>query len=437
MKFQSWVLALASSAICLMAAAQGSQPVAADFIVALVNSEPITNAELGLAIQRTTEQYKSQGRVVPATNTLRQEVLEGLINDRAQLQVAAQTGIRVDEDTLNQAEQTVARQNQVELPELRKGLARSGVSYAAFRAQLQEQILLQRLRERDVDSRVRLSDQEVDRYLQELRSTESDPYAQDINLAQLLIAVPEKATAEQAAMLYRQAQDLLGRLRAGESFEALVSQFSAADRITGGLMGLRRAYRYPVSFVQATQNVPVGGYSEIVRSGAGLHILKVVARNAPATLVRTVVQTRARHILLRTSTALTQDAAIARLQDYRQRIVAGRSSFESVAQQYSQDGAAAQGGDLGWSNPGMFVPEFEEVMNRLPEGEVSTPVVSRFGVHLIQVQDRRRVELNPTELREQARAQLRQIRVEEAYQTWARDIRERAFVEIRDPAGTP
>jgi peptidyl-prolyl cis-trans isomerase SurA len=232
--------------------------------------------------------------------------------------------------------------------------------------------------------------------------------------------------------LFLKAKKVLERIRSGEDFVRVMQEVSAADRANGGQLGLRRADRYPPSFVEATQKLEIGGVSEIVRSGAGFHILKVVEKRAPTKLVKVVVQTRAQHILLRVGPQLTQAAALAQLAEYKKRILSGATTFAALAREHSQDGSAAQGGDLGWANPGMFVPEFEEVMNQLAEGEIGNPLVSRFGVHLIQVAERRRVDLSPRDLREMARDQLRETRYKEAYATWAQDIRERAFVDMRD-----
>jgi peptidyl-prolyl cis-trans isomerase SurA len=419
--------------LCLGAtAARAQSPLQADFIVAVVNSEPITNSEVRSQMRRIAEQMVQQNQKVPPTEELQRTVLERLINDRAQLQFARETGIRIDDAAVDQAEQSVASQNQIDVAELRRRVAKDGVDAASFRAQLRDQLTLTRLHEREVESRVRVTDQEVDRFIQERQANNADPFAQEINLAQLLVAVPEKASGEQAAALFLQAQRILDRIRAGEDFDRLVQTLSAADRNNGGQLGLRRADRYPPSFVQATQSLPVGAVAEIVRSGAGFHILKVVERRAPSTLVQTVVQSRARHILLRTSPQLTQSAAQSRLTEYKQRIQSGKADFQGLAREFSQDGSAQQGGDLGWVSPGAFVPEFEEAMNRLNEGEISNPVVSRFGVHLIQLVERRRVDMNPRELREAVRNRVRETKVDEAYATWARDLRERAFVEMRE-----
>jgi len=433
MNLRLWALALACISGIGGAAAQVQASRQADFIVAVVNSEPITNSEVRAQVQRVSAQITQQGQKLPSPEELRRDALERLINERAQLQMARETGIRVDDAAVDQAEQMVASQSQIDVAELRKRVVKEGTDLATFRTQLRERVLISRLHERDIESRVRVTDQDIDRYLQEQQASNTDPFAQEINLAQLLVAVPEKASSEQAALLYQQAQKVLNRIRAGEDFGTLVKELSAADRNNGGQLGLRRADRYPPSFVLATQKLGVGGVSDIVRSGAGFHILKVVDRRAPAVLVRTVVQSRARHILLRTGPELTSAQAQARLADYKQRILSGKADFQKLAREYSQDGSAQQGGDLGWVSQGTFVPEFEEAMNRLNEGEISNPVVSRFGVHLIQLAERRRVDLSPQELRQMVGNQLRETKYAEAYAVWARDVRERAYVEMRDP----
>ncbi len=433
MKSRFWTLALAASVALSALPALAQKTQSADFVVAVVNSEPITNSEVQAAVQRVTEQIKAQRQTPPSNEELRKGVLERLISDRAQLQLAAEVGIRIDDAAVDLAEQNLARQNQMEVDAFRQRMAKDGIPAATFRMQLRDQLTLSRLREREVDARVRISDQDVEKALAEQQATNTDPYAQEINLAQLLIAVPEKADEKLVSQLQAQAQALLVRIRSGEDFATLVKQHSDADRSKGGEFGLRRADRYPPSFVQATHSVAVGAVSELVRSGAGFHILKVLERRAPSALAKSVVQSHANHILLRTGPELTQAAALTKLGDVRQRIVSGKTDFASAAREFSQDGSAPQGGDLGWASPGMFVPEFEDAMNRLVDGQVSNPVVSRFGVHLIQLVERRHVDLSPRDVREQVRNQLREAKLDEAYATWTRDIRERAYVELREP----
>jgi peptidyl-prolyl cis-trans isomerase SurA len=433
MKLRMWASALACAAALVAPAAQGQTAQSVDYIEALVNSEPITHQELLQEIKRVSQQATQQGKTLPGDAELRKLVLERMVNDRAQLQLARDTGIRIDTAAIERAEQTVAEQNSVDVASLYQRLAKDGVTKDAFRKGLQDQLTLQRLHERDVEASIRVSDVDVDRAIQEQLASNPDPLSFDINLAQILVAVPEKSSPDQAAAIYQQAQKVLGRLRAGESFEHLVGEVSAASRSNGGQLGLRRADRYPTIFVQATQNLKVGEVSDIVRSGAGFHILKVIEKNAPTQLVQTVVQSHPRHILLRTGPQLSQSQALAKLTEVRKQITSGKLDFAQAARSLSQDVTAEQGGDLGWISPGMFVPEFEEVMNKLKEGEISQPTVSRFGVHLIQLEQRRRAELSPQQVREAVRGQLRRARYDDAYRTWAQDVRGRAYVEFREP----
>ena len=432
MKFRMGAQALAVAILLLTLPVQAQKTESADYVVAVVNSEPITNSEVRAAVLRVSNQLKSAAQALPPADELRQGVLERLISDRAQLQLAAESGIVIDEAALDLAEQNLARQNQLDVAGLHQRMAKEGLSAQVLRKQLREQLTLSRLREREVDARVRITDQDVDRVMAEQRAANTDPLAQEINLAQLLVAVPEKADAGLVAQLQAKAQALLQRVRAGEDFASLVRAHSDSDRSKAGEFGLRRADRYAPAFVQATQGLAVGAVSDLVRTGAGFHILKVLERRVPSSLGKSIQQSRARHILLRTGPELSAFAASTKLAAIRQTIVSGKTDFASAARDHSQDGSAAQGGDLGWASPGMFVPEFEGAMNLLKEGEISQPVVSRFGVHLIQLSERRRMELSVREVRELVRSQLREAKLDEAYANWARDLRERAYVELRE-----
>ncbi len=406
----------------------------ADFVVALVNSEPITNSELQTEVKRALQQLSQQRRPLPDKNELTRQVLERLIGDRIQLQLANQSGIRIDDAAVDLAELNIARQSQLGVAELRRQLLADGVSASQFRAQLREQLTLTRLRERELDPRVRVTELDIDQYLREAQSN-SDPATRQISLAQILVAVPDGASDAQVATLQARAEALLSRVRAGEDFNNLARAASdAPDRSNGGQLGLRTADRYPTLFVDATRALAVGEVSALVRSGAGFHLLKVMERqdaNLPPTAV---TQTRSRHILLRPSAQLSEAAARDRLLAYRAQIQAGQADFAALARQHSQDGSAAQGGDLGWTSPGMFVPEFEQLMNRLAPGQVGEPLVSRFGVHLIEVLERRRVETSQREQREAVRGLLREKKLDEAYLLWAQDQRSRAYVELRELA---
>ena len=433
MTFRIWKPVFCALTVALAALAQAQPAQQADYIVAVVNSDPITESEVRSEVARVRQEYAQQPQALPAPDELRKMVLERLIGERAQLQVARETGIRVDDVNIDQAEQAVARQNQIDVPELRRRLAKDGIPLSRFREQLRDQFLLTRLREREVEGRLRITDQDIDRALAEEQAKASDPMALEVNLAQILISVPEKASPDVRAARMELAKKTLERVRAGTGFEAVAVEVSAADASNGGQLGLRRGDRYPPLFLEATLRLPVGGISDIVRTDAGFHILKVVERKAPTPPSRAIVQTRARHILLRPSAQLNAKDATARLAELKKKIESGAAAFETMAKENSQDGSAAQGGDLGWAAPGLFVPEFEEVMNRLAEGKISEPFASRYGLHILQVVERKRVELTQAEVREQVRAKLRDSRYEEAFANWARDIRGRAFVEMREP----
>lgn len=405
----------------------------ADFIVAVVNSEPITNNEVRARVVRFEQQQSQRGGAMPSRADLMQQVLERLISERAQVQVARDNGIKIDEPALNTAVQNVARQNQLTVDELRKRLEADGISYSQFRSGIQDEMLLGRVREREVERRVNISESDLDQFIAELKGNPAGGEV-EINLAQILIAVPESASPEQVQVLQTRADTAAQRARAGEDFAALARRLSQApDSANGGQMGLRPADRYPGLFIEATQATAVGGIAGPVRSGAGFHILKVVEKKQQSALPVSVAQTRARHILLRVNAQLSETAARTRLVELRRRILAREISFEAAAKEFSQDGSAPEGGDLGWANAGQFVPEFEEVMNSLAPNALSEPVVTRFGVHLIAVQERRQADISPKEQRELARASLREKKSEEAFVVWAQEVRGRAYVELRDP----
>jgi len=405
-----------------------------DYIVAVVNSEPITNNEVQNLKLRLEKQLQP-GTVAPSTQVLTQQALDQLINEKAQLQQARDNGIRIDDTEVDQTELNIARQNQVSKEELYKRIVSEGLSVSAFREQLRNQLMISRLRERDVDNRARISDTDIAQFLQSQlagKPVASSPV--DINLAMILIAVPENSSEQEAAELKVKAQQIVQRAKRGESFAALAQAFSQAlDKgANGGEMGLRSADRYPTLFIDSTQNLNKGEVSEPVRSGAGFHILKVLDKKQSEMSSTLILQTRARHILLRTGSELSEAAARNRLVTYKQRVQTG-TDFADLARQFSQDGSASSGGDLGWASPGQFVPEFEEVMARLQPGQISDPLISRFGAHLIQVMERREVSLSVREQREMVRTQLREKKIEELYAAWVEELRGRAYVELRDP----
>jgi peptidyl-prolyl cis-trans isomerase SurA len=449
--FIPWLAGLAL-ALALPAAAQGlragplagsrpapraadTSPRSADYIVAIVNSEPITNNEVRSRMLRFEQQLAQQGQPLPSRAEFTRQVLERLISEKAQLQLARESGIKVEDSTVDQAEQNVARQNHIDVSELRRRLAGEGLDLSQFREDLRNQLLLTRLRERELEPRVKVSDLEVDQYLRQQQQGGNGAAAQEINLAHILVTVPENATPAQIANLRAKAQRAQERARAGEDFARLAREFSDSrdTAASGGQLGLRTADRYPPLFVQAVQSLPEGGVSELVRSGAGFHVLKVIEKRRGSVAGTRVVQSHARHILLRPNAQLSESAARQRLADFKRRIEAGQADFATLAREFSQDASAANGGDLGWANPGLFVPEFEEAMNSLSPGKIAEPLTSRFGVHLIQLLERREATLSQREQREIARNLVREKKLDEAYAQWAQDVRGRAYVEVREP----
>lgn len=407
---------------------------AADYIVAVVNSEPITNHQVRQEAQRLARQLSQAQQAVPDGREIASMALERLINERAQLQLARETGIRIDDAAVDDAELNIARQNQLDLPEMHKRLAADGIDRRQFRSQLRDQLMLVRVRERDINQRVRVTELEIDQYLREQQRKQTSA-PQELHIAHVLLGLPDNPTEAQVTAAETRARQVLDRARAGEDFSALARALSnAPDAGNGGQLGLRPADRYPTLFVDAVKDLGIGSMV-IVRSGAGVHVLKLLEKRAPGMPTNTVDQTLASHILLRLSPQLNEAAARQKLTEMRARILSGQADFATLAKEHSQDGSAAQGGELGWAAPGQFVPEFEEVMNTLAPGQISDPVVSRFGVHLITVKQRRNVPLSQREQREAIRGLLREKKADEVFTNWAQDLRARAYVEMREPPG--
>lgn len=426
-------LALLSLALAagLPAHAQRSAPRTADYIVAIVNQELVTAAEVQQRINQVRENARRNNTQLPGEDELRREVLEALIDERVIVTHARDSGMRLDDAELERAMANVAAQNQLTPQQLRERLRREGIDYARFRKNIRDQLLVERTREREVQGRIRISDTEIDAWLDKQRAAAGS--ATEYNLAQVLVVVPENAPANVVEERRARAEAALDRLRKGEAFDAVAREISEdTNRAKGGEIGSRPASQLPDIFVNAVRSVKPGEFTPtLLRSSAGFHVLKVLSRTETGAF--TVTQTRSRHVLLRPSAQLSQEAAIRRLQEFKRQIAAGTRTFEQIARDNSEDGSAAQGGDLGWVSPGNFVPEFEEAMNALAINGLSDPVVSRFGVHLIQVMERRKVALDAKQQREQARNALREQKFDDAYAEWVRELRSRAYVELREP----
>ncbi|MDE2401288.1 MAG: peptidylprolyl isomerase [Burkholderiales bacterium] len=400
----------------------------ADYIVAVVNQEIITHQDVDKRVRRIIETARP-GTQLPSGEALRQQVLDALVDEKVQLSYAKSMGMEVSEADLDTAVETIAAQNQITLAELKERMRVDGLDYQRYRASLREQIMLERIRSREVNPRIQISDADIDAFYAEgAKGLGETSY----NIAHILIRVPDNATPELVKVLQAKAQDLQQRASRGENFAALAKANSADTntRDTGGSFGMRDGRRLPELFTDAVKDLAVGKVAPVVRSGAGFHVVKLIERENAAKA--TYTQQRARHILIRTTPKLDTQTALARMQDIRRQLLGGQASFAQLARQFSDDGSATHGGDLGWAAPGQFVPEFEKALLALQPGQISEPVVTRFGVHLIQLVERREIELTEQQKREAARSVLREQRFEAAYEDWARELRAAAWVEMRD-----
>ena len=402
-----------------------------DYIVAVVNQELVTASEVQQRLARVRDEAARNKQALPPLAALRKQVLDTLVDERVLVTNARETGSRVDEPEIDRAVLNVATQNQMTMPQLRERLRQEGIPFAKFRDNIRDQIMVERVREREVVSRIRITDAEIDELIEKRRSA-SGTSAQ-VNVAQILVTVPEGAADGVIAERRGRAEAALNRVRAGEDFAVVAREISEdSNRSQGGEIGMRPVDRLPDLFARATQGLKPGEVApELIRSGAGFHVLKLVDRRESGAF--TVDQSRARHILLRPSAELSAEAAARRLMQFKRDILSRTRTFEQLARDNSEDGSAAQGGDLGWTAPGSFVPEFEEAMTALPVGGISDPVTTRFGLHLIQVVDRRQTTVDIRQLREQARNILREQKFEAAFAEWMRDLRGRAYIEYRDP----
>ncbi|MBM3345891.1 MAG: molecular chaperone SurA [Betaproteobacteria bacterium] len=399
-----------------------------DRIIAVVNQDVITRFELSERLQRVTRELEQRNTPLPPRDVLERQVLERLIVERAQLQRAAEIGLRVDDEQLDVTVTRVAESNNMTPAQLRQALERDNVPMQKFREELRNEIVLSRLREREVDNRISISENEVDLYLAE--QSEGRETASEFDLSHILIRVPEQATPEQLDRQRARAEEVVKRARGGDDFAQLSASFSdAAEAMAGGELGWRPRDRIPDLYFDALSKLAPGQVSDVLRSPAGFHVFRLNnMRGSGSPLM--IEQTRARHILLRVGEAQSEAEARRKLENLRERIVNG-VDFGEMAKLNSDDGSAGAGGALGWLYPGDTVPEFERAMNDLKVGELSQPVRSPFGLHLIQVQERQIADMSTERRRLEARKALREKKSEEAFQEWVRQLRDRAYVELR------
>ena len=400
----------------------------ADRIVAVVNDEIVTLRELEERIRIVTGQLRRQNVPLPPDDVLQTQVLERVIVDRAQVQFARENAIRIDDVQLDRAVARIAEENRMSAVQFRDVLEKDGIPFNRFREDIRTEILINRLRQSEVDGRVVISEGEIDNFLAQNKPSDT---AQELNLGHILVRVPENASPEQIEARRKRAQEALAQIKGGADFAQVSVSFSEApEALTGGALGFRAQEKLPQLFVDAIAGLPKGGVSEPVKSANGFHILKLIdQRGAGAAPV--VKQTRVRHILIRPTELVSQDQARRRLVELRDRIVNKAATFEDLARQNSADGSKDKGGDLGVIYPGDTVPEFERAMDELKPGEISQPVQTQFGWHLIEVIERSSAELSVDRQRKAAREALRERKVDEAYQEWLRQLRDRTFVEYR------
>jgi peptidyl-prolyl cis-trans isomerase SurA len=427
------LLALAAAA----ASAQSSPPVpsaapprvvAIDRVIAVVNDEAITQYELDDARRIVVQQLKQQNVQQPAADVLDKQVLERLITERALLQHAKDSGIKVDDTQVERAIQRIAEDNKLTLDGLRQALAKEGVAYVRYREDVRSEIVMQRLREREVDARITVSDAEVENYLATIKAQSGGEA--EYRLAHILVLVPEQANAEQIEAKRRRAEEALKNIREGTDFGQVAAGFSdASDALSGGNLGWRPGARLPTVFAETVRGMKAGDVSPVLRSAAGFHIVKLIerrSRNEPAL----VDQTHVRHILIRVNEITSEAEGKAKIDRLKDRLDGG-AKFEDMAKLNSEDASSAKGGDLGWLGPDDVVPAFEQAMSKLTVNQVSAPVRTPFGWHLIEVLGRRKQDVSADRERMQAQLAIRQRKSDEAFQDWVRQTRDRAYVEVR------
>ena len=402
--------------------------VLADRIVALVNSEVITQYELNERVERAVGELRARGTPLPAANELQRQVLERMVTDRVQLQFAKETGLRIDDLTVDNAIGRIAENNKLALSDFRKLLERDGVMFDRFREEVRNEIIIARLRERDVDNKITVAESEIENYL--ANQQQDSKVANEFYFSHILVRVPEQAGPEQLERQRARAQEVVQKLNSGGDFAQLAATYSdAPDALKGGDMGWRNRDRLPELFADALAKLKPGEVGEVLRSPAGFHILKLVDRRGAGGPVM-VEQDHLRHILVRTNEVVSEEDARRKLLGLRERIVNG-ADFSELAKQYSDDPSGSRGGDLGWIYPGDTVPDFERAYKSLKPMEVSEPMKTPFGWHLIQVLERRTTDVSTDRKQLEARKTLRERKSDEAYQEWLRQLRDRAYVEYR------
>lgn len=404
-----------------------------DSIAVVVNDEVITRNEVAKRVESVVARMRAASAQIPERADLERQVIESMIVERAQIQLAREMGVRIDDAMLDRAIGGIAEQQKMTVQDLRNALEKEGTTFAVFREEIRNEMMLQRLRQYEVDNKIQVSDAEVDTFLAARKAAAADEV--EMNLAQILVRIPENASPEQIAARRARADEIVRQLRTGGDFAKIAATYSdSSDALKGGEIGWRSPQRLPEVFAKALGALQPGQVTPVIRSATGFHILKLVdKRSAAQSIEKAIVQqTRARHILLKVTPTMTADDAKRKLVELKERLDNKAAKFEELARLFSNDGSASKGGDLGWLYPGDTVPEFETAMNQLKPGEVSGVVETPFGFHLIEVLERKTDDLSKERERNAARQVLREQKTTEATEDWARQVRDRAYVEFRD-----
>ncbi len=417
--------------LCLPLLANARQTVEVvkmDRIVAVVDQGVITEHELESRIRIVTAQIEKQGGELPPEKILQKQILERLISDRLQTQMAAQTGLRVDDAQLDKTIERIANQNKMDVTQFKKALADEGIVYRKFREDIRNEILISRLREREVDNKINITEAEIDNYLttQAAGGASQDEY----EVSHILIRAPENSDAETLKKLKEKASQAYLQLKSGADFSKVSASMSdAPNALEGGKLGWKQAGQIPTMFAVALKTMSVGELTPILQSPNGFHILKLTNRRGGASPLM-VDQTHVRHVLLKLNEVMTDNDAKKKMDEIKKRLESGED-FAKVAKQVSEDGSASNGGDLGWIGPNDTVPQFEQAMNLLAIKEISEPIRTPFGWHILQVLERRKQDMTNEAARLKARQEIRARKADEAYQDWLRELRDRTYVELR------
>ncbi|WP_238388246.1 peptidylprolyl isomerase [Sinimarinibacterium sp. NLF-5-8] len=419
---------LLASAASIGSAFAAPEPL--DRIIVTVNDGLILQSDLDQALHEAQTQLRARGINPPPTDVLRPQVLERLILTRIQTQRAQQAGIRIDDRELNEVIANLARQNGMTQAEFAENVRRDGMDFLAVREQIREEVLMQRIRSREVDSRVTVTDQDIDTLLA-AQGTAPDS---EFHLQHILISVPEGASASARDQARARAEGLLQKLREGADFaQTAIANSDGQQALDGGDLGWRKGENLPSLFAQTVAKLAPGQISDVLEASGGFHILKLVeVRGGPER--KTVEETHAQHILIKPSIVRSEDQARALIRDLYNRIVAGED-LEALAKEYSDDpGSKMSGGDLGFQPSGVFAPEFQVRIDALKPGELSTPFHSPFGWHIARVIERRTRDTTDEQRRNQARQAIGQRKSGEEFEIWLRRLRSEAYVEYTLPA---